>query len=196
MDFLDVVRKRRMVRSFTPEPVPDDVIERIVALGQRAPSAGFSQGVTYVTVTNEVTRKRIGEIAGEHGYVAAGFDPFISQAPVQIVICTSEQIYQDRYSEPDKRRAAARDPMWPVPYWHVDAGCSLMMILLGAVNEGLGSAFVGVHDPDALRSLLGIPEEHVPIGIVMIGHAAPDKRSGSLKRGRRSLDEVLHREKW
>lgn len=196
MDFLDVVRKRRMVRHFTPEPVPEDVIERIVAFGQRAPSAGFSQGVTYVAITNEETRKRIGELAGEEGYVAAGFDPFISQAPVQIVICTSEQIYQDRYREPDKRRAAARDPMWPVPFWHIDAGASLMLILLGATNEGLGSAFVGVHETDDLRSLLGIPEEHTPIGVVMLGYAAPDKKSGSLKRGRRSLDEVLHRERW
>lgn len=196
MELQDVIKKRRMVRHFTSEPVPEETIERIVATGQRAPSAGFSQGVVYVTVTDETTRKRVAEIAGEEGYVDGGFDPFISEAPVQIVICTSEQVYHDRYNEPDKKPEGAEEINWPVPYWHTDAGCSLMLILLAAVNEGLGSAFVGVFDPPALQALLGIPEDYLPIGVVMIGHAAPDKKSGSLKRGRRNLDDVLHRERW
>ncbi|HWV24605.1 MAG TPA: nitroreductase family protein, partial [Thermomicrobiales bacterium] len=83
MEFTDVLHKRRMVRNYTDEPVADEVIERIVSAGQHAPSAGFSQGVVYVVVTNEDTRKAIGKIAGEENYVAGGFDNFISGAPVQ-----------------------------------------------------------------------------------------------------------------
>jgi hypothetical protein len=67
---------------------------------------------------------------------------------------------------------------------------------LAAVNEGLASAFVGVWDQAGLQRLLGIPEEFIPIGITMIGHGAPDVKSPSLKRGRRQLDDVLHREHW
>jgi len=196
MEFSDVVRRRRMVRRFAPDPVPDETIDRIVATAQRAPSAGFSQGVAFVTITNAETRTLVAALAGEHGYVAAGFGPFVSGAPVQIIICTSEQVYRDRYSEPDKRRAAARDPMFPVPYWYTDAGAALMLLLLAATNEGLASAFIGIHDHDGLRALLGIPEEYTPIGVALVGHPAPDKKSRSLKRGRRPLEEVRHRERW
>lgn len=196
MEFTDVLRKRRMVRNFTDEPVPDEVIARIIAAGQRAPSAGFSQGVVYVVVTNADTRLQIGEIAGEENYVAGGFDRFISGAPVQVVICTSEQVYHDRYNEPDKKPEGEDEIDWPIPYWHTDAGASMMAILLAATNEGLGSAFIGVMDPTRLQDLLGIPEEYLPIGLAMIGHAAPDKKSGSLTRGRRALEDVLHRERW
>jgi len=196
MEFEDVVRKRRMVRNFTDEPVSDEVIERIIEAGQHAPSAGFSQGVAYVVVTDAETRRAIAEIADEEQYVRGGFDPFISGAPVQVVICTSEQVYHDRYNEPDKKPEGADEIDWPIPYWHTDAGCSLMLILLAAVNEGLGTAFVGVMEPKRLQDLLGIPEEYLPIGVTMIGHPAPDVKSGSLKRGRRPLDAVLHRERW
>ena len=196
MEFQDVVRKRRMVRNFTDQPVDSAVLERIIATAQRAPSAGFSQGVVFVSVTDAETRQAIGRIGNEAQYVAGGFDPFISGAPVQIVICTNEQLYHDRYNERDKLNDDGSEIHWPVPYWHTDAGCSLMLLLLAAVDEGLGSALIGVHDPSQLQELLGIPEDYLPIGVVMLGHPAPDVRSGSLKRGHRSLDAIWHRERW
>ncbi|MGI8484610.1 MAG: nitroreductase family protein [Thermomicrobiales bacterium] len=196
MDFQDVVRKRRMVRHFTPEPVPEATVKRIVSMAQRAPSAGFSQGVVFVAVTDEVMRKRVGEISSEEIYVNAGYDPFISEAPVQIIVCTSEQVYHDRYNEGDKKPEGEDEINWPIPYWHTDAGCALMLVLLAAVNEGLGSAFVGVQDPRQLQALLNIPADYLPIGVAMIGHAAPDKKSPSLKRGRRKVEDVLHVNGW
>lgn len=195
-DFAEVVRKRRMVRNFTDEPVAPEVLERIIATAQRAPSAGFSQGVVFVSVTDADTRLAIGRIGGEEHYVEGGFDPFISGAPVQVVICTNEQLYHDRYNERDKVDDDGNEIIWPVPYWHTDAGCSLMLVLLAAVNEGLGSAFIGVPNPKDLQDLLGIPDDYQPIGVVMLGHAAPDVKSGSLKRGHRSLDAIWHQERW
>jgi nitroreductase len=196
MEFADVVRKRRMVRNFTADPVDPETLERIIATAQRAPSAGFSQGVVFVTVTDPGTRQAIGRIGGEEHYVEGGFDPFISGAPVQIVICTSEKLYHDRYNEPDKVDDDGSEIEWPVPYWHTDAGCSLMLLLLAVVNEGLGSAFIGVPNPADLQQLLDIPNDYLPIGVVMIGNPAPDQKSGSLKRGHRSLDAIWHRERW
>ena len=196
MDFLDVVRRRRMVRRFAPDPVPFETIERIVRVAQHAPSAGFSQGVAFVAVTAPESRRRVASLSGEAGYVAAGFGPFVSEAPVQVILCASEAAYRQRYRQPDKRRAAARDPMFPVPWWYTDAGAALMLLLLAAVNEGLASAFVGIRDHDGIRELLGIPADVMPVGVVLIGHPAPDKRSKSLRRGRRPLDEVLHCERW
>jgi nitroreductase len=196
MDFAEVVRKRRMVRNFGDEAVPLEIVERIIRTAQRMPSAGFSQGVSFVMVTDKNVRRLVAELAGEDEYVSSGFDPFVSRAPVQIVICTSEKVYKDRYREPDKIDPEHGELEWPVPYWHTDAGCALMLILLAAVDEGLASAFVGIWRQQELRQLLGIPEHFLPIGIAMIGYAAPDIKSGSLKRGRRTLEDVLHRERW
>lgn len=152
MEFAEVVRKRRMVRSFTPEPIPMETIERIVATAQRAPSAGFSQGVSFVLVTDPTLRRRVANMAG--GRV------FVSAAPVQLVICTSETVYRDRYREPDKRNPytpEGEDAPWPIPYWHIDAGCAMMLLLLAARDEGLASAFAGLWNLPGMRSLLGIP---------------------------------------
>lgn len=192
----DLIRKRRMVRNFTEEPVEWEVVERIVDNARRGPSAGFSQGMAFVAITDEEIREGIAEIAGEHWYVRQGHEPFMSRAPVHIVITTSEEIYHRRYNEPDKKGKGQEEIGWPIPYWHTDAGAAMMLVLLSAVDEGLGSAFVGVKDPSELQRLLGIPQEHMPIGVVFIGHPAPDKKSGSLKRGRRELSDVLHRDRW
>lgn len=194
--FHELVRKRRMIRNFTDESVSWDAIERIVDAGRRGPSAGYSQGIAFVAVTESAMRTRIAEIAGEHWYVRQGHEPFMSRAPVHLVITTSEEIYHQRYNEPDKKAKGQEEIGWPIPYWHTDAGAAMMLVLLAAVDEGLGTAFVGVQDPTELQQALNIPKDHMPIGVVFIGHPAPDKKSGSLKRGRRPLETVLHRETW
>jgi nitroreductase len=135
-------------------------------------------------------------LCGEAGYVEMGFHPFVSGAPVLIIPCASEAAYHRRYQEPDKVRADGSEIVWPVPYWFMDIGCAVMVVLLAAVNEGLAAGFAGAHDLDALRALLGIPAEVTPVGVIPIGHGAPDKRSPSLKRGRKPTAEVVRREVW
>lgn len=200
MEFEEVVRKRRMVRHFTDEAVPSETIDRIVQLAQRAPSAGFSQGISFVAVTDRETRVTLARLSGEEGYTnnpLAPMHPFISEAPIHIVVCTSEHIYKERYREPDKTSSDDKpEAEWPTPYWHTDAGCAMMLLLLAAVNEGLSGAFVGLWAKDEVRSLLDIPEHFHPIGIVLIGHGAADVKSPSLKRGRRQLSDVLHYDHW
>jgi nitroreductase len=196
VEFAEVVRKRRMVRGFTAEPVPWATVERLVRTAQYAPSAGFAQGVSVVAVTDPARRREIARIAGQERYTRAGHRPWIAEAPMQLVLCVSEEAYQRRYREPDKLRPDGSETEWPVPYWHTDAGAALMLLLLAAVDEGLSAAFVGVYRWHALQSYLGIPAEWLPIGIVLVGHGAPDKRSPSLARGRRPLEDVLHRERW
>jgi len=196
LEFGDVARQRRMVRNYTDDPVDPRAVDRIVAFGSRAPSAGFTQGQSFVIVTDAATRHAIAELAGEEGYVEHGFDPWISKAPVHVVVCVSESAYHRRYQESDKVDEHGQEIEWPVPYWWVDAGASLMMVLLAAVDEGLAAGFLGVHSIPGLRALLGIPESVTPIGVVTIGHPARDRRSGSLRRGRRPLDDVVRRERW
>jgi nitroreductase len=90
----------------------------------------------------------------------------------------------------------AIEMVWPVPYWHMDIGCAVMILLLAAVNEGLAAGFVGIWDQPALRELLHIPEEVTPVGVIPIGYPAVDLPSPSLKRGRKPIEEFVHREMW
>ena len=190
-----MIARRRMVRNYTASPVDPAVLERIVDAGRRAPSAGFSQGQAFVVVTDRADRAAIAALAGEARYVEAGFDPWISRAPAHVIVCTSEAAYRRRYREPDKS-PDGKEVEWPVPYWWIDAGAALQNILLAVVNEGLAAGFLGCHAMSGLASLLDIPEEYSPIGVVTIGHPAPDRRSGSLSRGRRPVRDVIHRDRW
>jgi nitroreductase len=147
-------------------------------------------------VTDPEARREVGRLCGEEEHADIIQHRFVSEAPVQIVICTSEKVYRDRYREPDKVGPNGEEIEWPVPYWHTDAGAALMLVLLAAVNEGLQTAFVGAPDSQSLREYLGIPEEFEVVGVAMIGHGAPDVLSPSLKRGRRPLGAVLHWEHW
>jgi nitroreductase len=195
MEFSEAVRRRRVVRRYDPAPIPEEQLRGIVETARRAPSAGFAQGQSFVLVTDAGLRRRIADLAGEPAYLARGFEPWVSQAPALVVVCTSERAYRERYAEPDKL-GPGRRLEWPVPYWYIDAGCSLMLLLLAAVDRGLAAGVLAPRRPDALRALLGIPDEVQPVGIVTIGRPAPDRRSGSLARGWRPSGEVIHRDRW
>ncbi|MCB1693631.1 MAG: nitroreductase family protein [Pseudomonadales bacterium] len=177
MEFRDVVKRRRMVRHFSTEPVSHDALVRIVDAGSRGPSAGNSQGHDFVIVTEAGTRARIAALCGEQGYVRQGFDPFLSEAPVHIVPCIREATYHERYQESDKVNDDGTEIEWPVPFWVMDGGAAVMLVLLAAVDEGLATAFVGTWELDGLRSELGIPADVTPLGVIALGHAAREKRS-------------------
>ena len=196
MEFRDVVIRRRMVRNYTGEPVDRESLDRILDAGRRAPSAGHTQGQTFVVVTSAEGRTRIAELAGESDYVDRGFDPWISRAGALIVVCISEDAYHRRYSEPDKTDADGNEIEWPIPFWWVDAGAAMMAILYAVVDEGMAAGFLGVHSIEDLSAELGIPAEVTPIGIVTVGHPAPDRPSSSLSRGRRAADDVIRFERW
>lgn len=196
MEFSDVVRRRRMVRNYTGEPVADEALERMLDAARRSPSAGHTQGQSFVVITEEATRRRVADLAGEEHYVEKGFDPWVSRAGALIVVCVSERAYHDRYREPDKTDADGEEIEWPVPFWWVDAGAAMMALLYAAVDEGLAAGFLGVHSIPDLRSELGIPADVSPIGVVTVGHPAPDRRSGSLDRGRKPRTETVHWERW
>ena len=192
MEFRETIRRRRMVRNYQSLPVSAQAVERIVTAGLSAPSAGNSQGQSLVVVTDAPVRARIARLAGEHRYSGRGFDPWISGAPVHIVVCVSADAYRRRYREPDKGATGA----WPVPYWWVDGGATLMAVLLASVDEGLAAGFLGAHSIPGLSRLLGIPEDTAPLGVVTIGRPAADRPSGSLARGRRPRSETVHYQRW
>lgn len=196
MELATVVRRRKMIRNYLDEPVDQEALERIIDTARAAPSAGHSQGQHLIVVTDRVTRARIAELGNEHHYVEAGLPPWMSTAPVHVVVCVREDDYHERYREPDKLTDEGIEMEWSVPYWWVDAGATMMLVLLATVNEGLSAGFFGSHRLDGLKELLGIPADVAPVGIITIGHAASTSPTGSAKRGRRPGEDVVHRERW
>lgn len=195
-EFPEVVRQRRMVRRYRDEPVDPRVVERIAATALRGPSAGFSQGIRLVVVTDAERRRRIAALCDEEQYVRAGFGRWLSVAPVHVVLGVRENDYRERYAEADKASTGGVE-RWSAPYWWVDSGAALMLLLLAAVDEGLGAGVLDIHDPDALRAFLGIPGDVTPVCLVTIGHAAADAGPvGSARRGRRPREQILHYQRW
>lgn len=196
MEFAEVVRRRRMVRHFADEPVPREVLERIAAAAQRAPSAGFSQGQRLIVVTDPAERRQIAALLDEEEDVAKGYDRWISECGALFVPCVSERIYHARYQEPDKVQPDGAEIEWPVPYWWVDVGMTAMLVLLAAVDEGLAAGFAGITDLAAFRAELGIPAEFTPIGVIPVGRPLPDHRPSSRARGWLPREAFVRWERW
>jgi nitroreductase len=200
MEFGEVLRRRKMVRNYTEEPVAREAIERIVARGRRAPSGGFSQGLRLVVVTEPRARRRIAELGGEAEYVKRGFEPWISRAPVHVVVGMREESYHERYRKPDKLLEDGSEISWHVPWWWVDAGNATMLLLLAAIDEGLGAGIFGLFPAEKnerLRELLGMPEDVTVVGVITIGHAAPESAQGTRSKFPwKPLEEVVRWEHW
>ncbi|MEV4757238.1 nitroreductase family protein [Micromonospora sp. NPDC049559] len=199
MEFAEVVRRRRMVRNYDPDrPVPPEVVERLLAHAVRAPSAGFSQGWGFLVLESAEDRARFWaattpETAGPGRWLTG-----MRRAPLIVVPHSNRGAYLDRYAEPDKGWTDRDERRWPVPYWHIDAGFAALLMLLTAVDEGLGACFFGI-PPEreaTYREEFGVPPEFTPIGAITIGYRAADHRSPSLRRGRRPVEEVVHRGQW
>jgi len=196
MEFQDAVRKRKMVRSFEDRPIPLEVLERIIANAQRAPSAGFSQGWGFLVLEGKKETSRYWELWPAERREGWGW-PDLFNAPVLIVCLSNKMAYLRRYSEPDKGWTDMDEKRWPVPYWDIDTGMAALLILLSAVDAGLGAVFFGPWDQTKTRALFGIPDEYMAIGVIALGYAKPmDRPSPSLKRGHRAAADVVRRGRW
>ena len=196
MEFQDVVRHRRMVRHYDPSrPVPPDLIDRIVRNGLRAPSAGFSQGWGFLVLDNpaDVARFRAAVTPAEdpEAWFAASVD-----APLLIIPHSNKDVYLDRYARPDKGFADRSDAWWPAPYWDIDTGFASLLMLLTAVDAGLGACFFGMPADriDAYREAFGVPAQFAPIGAISIGFS--DEPPRDLSSRRRPVAETVHRGRW
>ena len=196
MEFQDVVRRRRMVRRYDPDrAIPADVVDRIVRNGLRAPSAGFSQGWGFLVLDTpeDVARFRDAVRPDEDAdrWFAANVE-----APLLIVPHSNKDVYLDRYAQADKGFSDRSDAWWPAPYWDIDTGMASLLMLLTAVDAGLGACFFGIPIDriDAYRKAFGVPEQFFPIGAISIGYS--DEPPRDLSKHRRPRDEVVHRGRW
>ena len=185
-----------MVRTYDQgRPVPAEVTDRLVQAALRAPSAGFSQGWGFLVLDTPQ------DIARFRQAVTPDTDPehwFAAQvrAPLIIVPHSNKDAYLDRYAEPDKGFTDRSDAWWPSPYWDIDTGFAAMLILLAAVDEGLGACFFGMPKDriDAYRQAFGVPPELHPIGAISVGYPEESPRDFSARR--RPASQVVRRGRW
>ena len=200
MEFQHVVNRRRMVRSYSDEPVDPAVVDRAVRNATRAPSAGFSQGWGFLVLDRPDDVRRFWEVTTEPGEEPDEWLRGMTAAPVIVIPCSSKAAYLDRYAEPDKGWADRDEARWPVPFWHIDAGMATLLILQTVVDEGLGACYFGIppaYDA-AVRAAFDIPDRFDPIGAVTVGHRPEaDRVAGSpTRRPRKDPAEVIHHGRW
>jgi FMN reductase [NAD(P)H] len=197
--FYDLLKQRRMVRHYSGEPVPREALERMVATVRRAPSAGFSQGQRLLVVDDPELLAQIAALGDDEPL--EGVERWFETAAAQVFVMTREGDYHDRYQREDKLQEG-EEIEWPVPFWHVDAGAAMMLVLLAAIEEGLAAAVYGIFDDDEkkLRDLLRIPQELTLVAGISVGYPRPDpgwssKTSRATQR-RRAVDELVHWNTW
>ncbi len=207
VEFSEVIKRRRMVRAFTGEPLAPGTTDRLLRAANRAPSAGFSQGYSFLVLEGAEQTAPLWELfyedashagpreAEERAEIAG-----LSRAPVVIVTLASKDIYLDRYARPDKGWQDRDESHWPVPYWYIDTGFTALLILLAVVDEGLGAVFFGI-PPEMMpgfRARFGVPDQWTPIGAIAIGYPNPgaDPVPPARASARKSLDELVHRGRW
>jgi nitroreductase len=174
VQFDELMARRRMVRGYRPDPVPGEVVSRIVGVVRRAPSAGNCRPHRLAVVTDPDDRRRLADLA-EGYYLERGLPPWISQAPVQIVLGVREEAYHDRYRQPEKLDARGAEIEWPVPFWWFDSGALLMLLQLAAIDEGLVTGFyspAAAADLAAIAAIAGFEAGTAVSGVVTIGYPA------------------------
>jgi nitroreductase len=212
MEFAKVVRRRRMIRSYDEaRPVPEDALDAVLAAALRAPSAGYTQGVSLLVLCSATEREIFWRVVA---HADSTWLNGMRTAPVLVLVWTSEEAYLDRYAEPDKGWTDRDRARWSAPYWFVDAGMASMAALLSAVDHDLGACFFGIPTAriGAAREAFGVPPDQLSVGVISLGYPGLEMRPEPLegrvatgsaritgsptRRPRKAPTELIHRGVW
>ncbi|WP_369056261.1 nitroreductase family protein [Kineococcus terrestris] len=196
MELSEVLRRRRMVRRYTGEPVAREQLDRVLAAALRAPSAGGSEGRDLL-VLHGADRDAFWELTAPPGPADAWLTG-MRTAPVVVLALSDPGAYAARYARADKRadtRPGRGSASWSVDWPDVDTGMAALLVLLAAVDEGLGACLVGVpaHAHEAVRGAFGVPADRRVVAALTIGHPAPASAPAARPgRARRTLADTAH----
>jgi nitroreductase len=166
MDFYDAVRRRQSIRSFKPDPVPEDVLGRIIEAGRLAPSAKNYQPWKFIVVRDPAVRAAL--VPACRGQKSVG------EAPVVICGCAIEE-------QAWKKMGG----YWPADA--VDLAIALEHIVLAAAAEGLGTCWIGAFTEAEVKKVLAIPDGVKPIALAPLGYPA----AGSNPQPRKPVEEIV-----
>jgi nitroreductase len=201
VEFHEVIRRRRMVRKFEQKPIRDDVLRRVLDAARHAPSGGFSQGFDFIVLAKPEQLEWFYRTTDDPTDPDAfpGREPDLAPACL-ILPFANKSLYLDRHAQPDKLQFGLdKEENWLVPFWTVDTSMAIMLILLAAVDEGLGAWYFNISrgEADVLRDL-GIPSSCIRLGVIALGHVSvEDKpRAALFTKRRRPFEEMFHFGRW
>jgi nitroreductase len=187
-----------MTRRFATTPLAPELLDELLDLARRAPSAGYSQGVHFLALGGE-SLARFWRTTGADEWFGA-VQGGVLDAPVVVLPLADPLAYTSRYSEGDKAgHGLELAENWEVPFWLTDAAMATQNLLLLAQDRGLGALYFGIfRNARAALDELGVPGHVLQVGAVALGHRAPDDTtSGSARtRQRRDSIEVIHHHGW
>lgn len=166
---LKVIKERRSVRAYSPEPVPEEDILKILDAARWAPSAGNLQPWRFIVVTDSKLKEDI-------AYAAYG-QLWMATAPVIIVVCAVPEESSWRYGERGEKL-----------YCIQDTAAAIQNILLAAHALGYGTCWVGAFSEDEVREILNIPKNVRPVALITIGKPAEKPYPPP----RRELKEIVY----
>src|ERR671919_1824763 len=174
MDFDEVIKRRKMIREFQQDrQISAELLRKLLKNAHRSPSAGHTQVQEFVVVIDPVTKRKLCQASLEQRQV--------EDASVLIVVCSNISRSVNRYG---KRGTDF--------YGVIDGAFASMIILLSAVNEGIGASFVGAFEDNKVSKILGLPVHVKPIGIIALGYPAEKPE----RFDRIELNNLIHYEKY
>ena len=173
MEFYEVVRTRRSIRAYKPDPIPEDVLSRVLEAVRIAPSGSNRQPWKFIVVRDEKLNQRLAAACRNQG--------FIAEAPVAIVACGYDIDYN---------RGEYMGDMSML----VDISIAFTHLIIAARAEGLGTCWIGAFDNEEIKELLDIPEGVNVVAVTPLGYPKDD---GFAEPGpRKSLNEIVSLDKF
>ena len=173
MDLFDVVRTRRSVRTYRSDPIPQEVLTRVLDAARIAPSGSNRQPTRLIVVKDEQTKEKLVSMCHNQAFVAA--------APVLIVACGRDIKY-------DRGEWMGRYAMI------VDVAIAVDHLTLAARAEGLGTCWIGSFDNAATKDFLGVPEEVQVVALTPLGYPQGDPFKET--EDRLPSSELVCKERW
>jgi nitroreductase len=184
-----------MVHVFEQRPVDRALVDDLLDIARRGPSAGFAQGTDFLVLDDHACLGRFWELTDDPRFRRGDAERTV--APPVVVLAFADP---DRYREPDKVAfGLGHADAWPVRFWDTDTAMACMLLLLAAVDAGLGGWLFGItHGLDEICSAFDVPADRNLIAAVGLGYAGLDEspRGSAYSRSRRPLAEIVHRNGW
>ncbi len=169
MEYYDILNKRRSIRSYKNEPIPAEKLQKVLEAARLAQSASNRQPWRFIIIQDEANKKKIAEICNGKEWVASA-----SVILAGVAVDTEYRMGNGR---------SASD---------VDLSIALTQIALAAVDQELGTCWIGSFKYDEAMRYLKIPEKNILVGFMTLGYP----NQAPLPKPRKSLEEIIFREFW
>ncbi len=168
---MEIIKKRRSVRSYSSKEVPEEVIKEIIEAARLAPSAKNLQEWKFIIVRDEKIKEKLCE--------AAKGQKFVKEAPVVIAGVATYTKYVMSNG---------------IPACHIDLAIAMEHIALAAAEKGLGTCWIGAFYQDKAKEVLEVPEDCLVVALMTLGY--PKEELKPEEKNRKSLEEIICWEKY